>query len=145
MSTEIAIIGSGCRLPGDADTPSKLWDLLRDPKCVAVNVPWIKGSYHSDGKYHGHANVKQAYLLEGGDGQRRFDAGFFSMSPAEANTMDPQIRLLLETVYEALETAGQTIEGLQGSDAAVFAGQMVGEYENMTIRDVDSLGTYHAT
>lgn len=145
MSIEIAIIGSGCRLPGGANTPSKLWDLLRDPRSLAVDVPWIKGSYHSDGAYHGHTNVKQAYLLEDNDGQRRFDAGFFAMSPAEANTLDPQIRLLLETVYEALETAGQTIEGLQGSSTAVYAGQMVGEYESMMIRDVDRLGTYHAT
>lgn len=58
--------------------------------------------------------------------------------------MDPQQRLLLETVYESIESAGMTIEGLQGSDTAVFAGVMIGDYEAMLLRDVDSAPTYCA-
>ncbi|KAK5992615.1 Polyketide synthase-nonribosomal peptide synthetase TwmB [Cladobotryum mycophilum] len=142
---QIAIIGSGCRFPGNATSPSKLWDLLRNPRCVAGQVPALKGYYHKNGQYHGHVNVKEAYLLAEDGATRRFDAAFFGISPAEANVLDPQIRLLLETVYEALETSGQTIDGLRGSDTAVYAGQMVNDYELLMYRDHENLGTYHAT
>ncbi|KAK9775318.1 putative Carrier domain-containing protein [Seiridium cardinale] len=54
------------------------------------------------------------------------------------------MRLLLETVYEALEKAGQTIQGLQGSNTAVYTGLMTGDYEQVMSRDLDSIGTYHA-
>lgn len=43
---------------------------------------------------------------------------------SEAAAIDPQQRLLIETVYEALEAAGQKIAHLQGSDTAVFVGIM---------------------
>ncbi|RYP25133.1 hypothetical protein DL765_000014 [Monosporascus sp. GIB2] len=142
---EIAIIGSACRFPGDATSPSKLWDLLRAPRLVASPVPALKGYFHENGQYHGHANVKEAYLLAGEGVNRRFDAAFFGIKPAEANVLDPQIRLLLETVYEALETGGETIENLRGSDTAVYAAQMVNDYELLMYRDLENLGVYHAT
>jgi hybrid polyketide synthase/nonribosomal peptide synthetase ACE1 len=74
-----------------------------------------------------------------------FDASFFGMSPAESSTTDPQLRLLLETVYESLESAGIPVKSLRGSDAAVYTGQMCGDYEHLMARDEISLGTYHAT
>lgn len=124
----IAIIGTGCRFPGDSTTPSKLWDLLREPQDVLETLTKrfnTEGWYHCDGRYHGHANVQQSYQLAGQGCHRRFDAQFFGINAVEASTMDPQIRLLLETVYEALEAAGQPIESLRGSDTAVFAGVSV--------------------
>ena len=42
-----------------------------------------------------------AHFLE--DDIARFDASFFSLSPLEVSSMDPQQRFLLETSYEALE------------------------------------------
>ncbi|KAI1661695.1 hypothetical protein F4813DRAFT_169421 [Daldinia decipiens] len=142
---QIAIIGSGCRFPGNATSSSKLWALLREPRLVASQVPALKGYYQEDGQYHGHTNVKEAYLLTAEGENRRFDAAFFGINPAEANVLDPQIRLLLETVYEALEAGGQTIDKLRGSDTAVYAGQMVNDYELIMYRDHDNLGKYHAT
>jgi hybrid polyketide synthase/nonribosomal peptide synthetase ACE1 len=146
---QIAIIGCGFRLPGGADHPSKLWELMRDPQPLAAAISpdrfSAQGFYHENGAFHGHANVKEAYFLGGKGAVRRFDAPFFGMNPVEANAVDPQARLLLETVFEALEAAGQRIEDLRGSDTAVYAGQMVADYEQVLVRDTDSMATYHAT
>jgi hybrid polyketide synthase/nonribosomal peptide synthetase ACE1 len=145
----IAIIGSGCRFPGQSNTPSQLWDLVRDPSnLLTTNLDdrfSSKGFHHTDGQYHGHSNARHAYLLEGEGVVKQFDARFFGINANEANVLDPQIRLLLETVYEALASAGQTIEGLQASDTAVYAGTMLSEYERLMLRDEDTLGTYHGT
>lgn len=145
----IAIIGSGCRFPGGVDTPSGLWDLLRDPVDLRCQIPedrfCANGFYHQNGQYHGHSNTVHAYLLSGDSVNRRFDAHFFGINTVEANALDPQVRLLLETVYEALESAGLTINDLQGSDTAMYAGQMVGDYERMMLRDEDTIGIYHGS
>lgn len=150
MDTAIAIVGSGCRFPGGASSPSKMWDLLRNPKVVASKIPGLEGHYHPSGHYHGHHNVTEAYFLDDDDNNgsktsRLFDAAFFNINPVEAAVLDPQVRLVLETVYEALEASGQSIDGLQNSDTAVYAGQMLGEYELLMYRDSDSMGAYHST
>lgn len=121
----IAIIGTGCRFPGNSSTPSKLWELLSKPRDLLKSVGdrfGAEGWHHENGKYHGHLNVQKSYLLEGKGVHRKFDAQFFGVNAVEANTMDPQMRLLLETVYEALEASGQPIETLKGSNTAVYSG-----------------------
>lgn len=122
----IAIVGSGCRFPGGASSPSTLWKLLESPRDVCQEIPQdrfnTKGFYHRDGARHGTTNVRHTYLLE--EDVRLFDAAFFNISPNEADSIDPQQRLLLETVYEALEAGGHTIEALRGSDTSVYVGTM---------------------
>ncbi|KAI0469975.1 polyketide synthase-like protein [Xylariaceae sp. FL0804] len=145
----IAIVGSGCRFPGNANAPSTLYEVLCNPREFLVPIPEerfnSRGFYHKKGQYHGHTNVGESYLLSGEGSHRRFDAHFFGISPAEANVMDPQVRLLLETVYEALDNAGQTIQDLRGLNTAVYAGLMTSDYEHIMGRDEDAMGTYHVT
>ncbi|KAI0808888.1 hypothetical protein GGR55DRAFT_689814 [Xylaria sp. FL0064] len=146
-SEPVAIIGTGCRFPGDL-TPSKFWKLLQEPYDLLKPLGErfdSKAWYHESAKYPGHFNVKHSYQLHGENLHRHFDAPFFGVSAVEANTMDPQMRLLLETVYEALEAAGQSIEGLRGSDTAVYTGMMINGYKAVMERDLLSLGTYHAS
>ncbi|CAP62330.1 uncharacterized protein PODANS_0_240 [Podospora anserina S mat+] len=143
----IAVIGSACRFAGGSSSPSKLWDLLKEPRDVLKDIPdsrfSAEGFYHPDGSYHGRSNVKASYLIE--EDVRTFDAQFFGIKPVEAGAIDPQQRLLLETVYEALESAGQSIQSLRGSDTGVYAGQMCSDFEFLAYRDLDELPTYHAT
>ncbi|PGH23621.1 hypothetical protein AJ80_02402 [Polytolypa hystricis UAMH7299] len=143
----IAIVGSGCRFPGGANSPSKLWELLRSPRDVLKKIPTERfnpdGFYHPDGEYHGHMNVQHTYMLD--EDHRQFDAGFFNISVSEASSIDPQQRFLLETVYEALESAGLAIERLRGSNTAVYIGAMCGEYSDLLIRDLNSMPSYFAT
>ncbi|KAJ5788789.1 hypothetical protein N7457_003779 [Penicillium paradoxum] len=143
----IAIVGSACRFPGDATTPSKLWELLREPRDVLSEIPDSRFSteafYHPDGLHHGTTNVRHSYLLS--EDHRLFDAQFFGTKPVEANSIDPQQRLLLETVYEGLETAGIPMEKLQGSNTGVYVGLMTNDYADMLGRDVQKFPTYFAS
>ena len=143
----IAIIGTGCRFPGWSSSPARLWELLQNPLDVATKVPAerfnIDGVYHPNGSHHGTTNAQKSYFLA--ENIRSFDASFFNISASEAECIDPQQRVLLETVYEALEAAGLRIGDLQGSCTGVFCGVMCDDYGNILLRDVETLPRYTAT
>lgn len=143
----IAIVGSGCHFAGNVDSASGLWELLRQPRDVRSVIPDDRfspeGWYHPNGSYHGHCNVKQSYLIS--RDVRKFDAQFFNTSPLEARSLDPQQSFLLETVYEAVEAAGLTVEGLRGSDTGVYVGAMSGDIEASLLRDTQNVPIYMTT
>ena len=143
----IAIVGSGCRFPGGSNSPSSLWKLLEKPRDVLKEISNdrldLTGYYHPDGAHHGTTNVRNAYMLE--EDIRLFDAQFFNIKPTEAESIDPQQRLLMEAVYESMEAAGLTLEGLRGSDTGVWVGDMAVDYLDILTRDLNSMPTYYAT
>lgn len=53
----IAIVGSSCRFPGSSSSPSKLWELLKNPKDILKEIPESRfnpeGFYNDNGEYHG--------------------------------------------------------------------------------------------
>jgi len=51
-----------------------------------------------------------------------FDGSVFGISAAEAESMDPNQRLLMAVSYEAFLDAGHTMSSLRGSKAGVFVG-----------------------
>jgi acyl transferase domain-containing protein len=79
--------------------------------------------------------VKKAYLLE--EDPLTFDHDFFGISAKEAESMDPQQRIALETVYESIESAGYSISKLRGSSTSVFVGQMTDDYRDLMMRDLE--------
>ena len=85
----IAIVGSACRFAGQANSPSKLWELLKKPRDVRREIPESRFSsnafYHANHAHHGHMNVKHSYLLE--EDPSAFDAEFFGINPMEAKAM----------------------------------------------------------
>ncbi|KAI3334672.1 hybrid PKS-NRPS PsoA [Ustulina deusta] len=143
----IAIIGTSCRLPGRANSPSKLWELLKHPVDLLAEIPHTRYNptafYHENPEHPGTANVTKAYLLE--DDPLAFDNDFFSISAREAESMDPQQRVILEVVYEAIESAGYSISQLSGSSTGVFVGQMSDDYRDLILRDVDCHSLYAGT
>ncbi|KAI4721978.1 hypothetical protein E4T48_01732 [Aureobasidium sp. EXF-10727] len=144
----IAIIGSACRFPGSSDTPSKLWDLLKNPRDVLKEFPAdrlnLQRFYHQQGTTHGSTNVANySYLLD--EDPKAFDANFFGISPPEAESMDPQQRMLLEVTYEALEAAGYPLESIQGSQTSVHVGVMNADYADIQNRDAETMSKYNAT
>lgn len=148
MAEPIAIIGSACRFPGNSTSPSKLWELLREPRDVISSLSGdrlnLERFYNRNGEHHGSTDVRgQSYLLY--EDYRAFDAAFFNISPLEADGMDPQQRILLETVYEALEAAGCSLETMSGTMTSVHVGVMNGDYNDIQMRDPETLANYHAT
>lgn len=143
----IAIVGSGCRFPGGSTSPASLWELLSNPRDIQKEIPRdrfdVQGYHHPDGAHHGTTNVRHAYLLD--EDVRNFDAGFFNISRKEAESIDPQQRILMETVYEAMESGGHTIEAMRGTDTAVYVGVMGNDYEALLMRDVNNVPTYTGT
>lgn len=146
-SEPIAVIGSACRFPGESNSPSKLWKLLRQPRDVLKEIPEnrfsVNGFYHPNNMHHGTSNVRHSYVLD--EDIRLFDAQFFGIKPVEANSIDPQQRLLMETVYEGIEAAGLTVKQLQGSQTAVYVGLMSNDYADMLGNDQENFPTYFAT
>ncbi|KAI1174428.1 PKS-NRPS hybrid [Nemania sp. FL0916] len=147
LNEPIAVIGSACRFPGGASEPSKLWKLLEHPTDVLKEIPdsrfSVDGFYHPNNMHHGTTNVRHSYILD--EDIRLFDAQFFGIKPVEANSIDPQQRLLMETVYEGLEAAGQPIQRLRGSQTAVYVGLMSSDYKDLVGNDQESYPTYFAT
>ncbi|KAK4171885.1 putative dual specificity polyketide synthase [Triangularia setosa] len=143
----IAIVGTACRFPGASTSTSKLWSFLASPTDIQTTIPASRFNpdayYHPVGSHHGTTNVRHAYLLS--QDLSHFDASFFSISPNEADSIDPQQRLMMETVYEALESGGHSIEALRGSDTSVYVGCMGVDWNDSLLRDVNQVPTYFAT
>jgi hybrid polyketide synthase/nonribosomal peptide synthetase ACE1 len=143
----IAIIGTGCRFPGNATTTAKLWELLSQPRDLSTEIPLSRfnstGFYHPDGSHHGTSNVQKSYFLE--EDVRQFDSQFFNISTTEAESMDPQQRKLLEVVFEAIESANLTMGQLRGTPTAVYVGLMCDDYSGLIFSAMESVPTYGAT
>nr|VFK13389.1 MAG: Ketoacyl-synthetase C-terminal extension [Candidatus Kentron sp. LPFa] len=123
----IAIIGMGCRFPGDAENPRAFWKMLCEGRDGIVEIPpsrWdARRFYDPDPNKPGKTYVKHGgYLRQPID---QMDALFFGISPREAESLDPQQRLILEVAWEALEDAGLLAEQLAGSATGVFMGGFI--------------------
>ena len=143
----IALIGTGCRFPGNSNTPAKLWELLSEPRDLSIEIPSSRfnsqGFYHPNSSHHGTSNVRNSYFLN--EDVRLFDSQFFNISTAEAESMDPQQRQLIEVVFEAMESANLTIEQMRGTPTAVYVGLMCDDYSGLIFSDMESVPTYGAT
>jgi 6-methylsalicylic acid synthase len=136
----IAILGAGCRFAGDVGSPAEFWDLLISGRDGTGEMPQDRWKSYRERDPEFEAAVRKlttrgGYLPEV-DG---FDAGFFGLSPREAELMDPQQRLLLELAWEALEHAGIPPKGLASSDTGVFVGVGSDDYGRRLLEDLPGI------
>ena len=129
----IAIVGMACRFPG-ASNISAFWRLLAaGQNAVSEGVPgsgvgrW--GQLFPDDTVQNESCRYGAFV----DDIDQFDDAFFRISPVEAELLDPQQRMMLETSWEALEDAGIDPEGLKESRTGVYTGISNDEYRMLVV------------
>nr|MDE0501467.1 SDR family NAD(P)-dependent oxidoreductase [bacterium] len=125
----IAVVGMACKFPG-ADNLEAFWDLLDAGADAVTDGRRDAGSWDGvvgDPEAADVAYRRGAFV----DGIDRFDSRFFRISPIEAQLMDPQQRILLETSWLALEDAGFGPDSLRGSRTGVYAGVGSAEYRDL--------------
>jgi amino acid adenylation domain-containing protein len=137
-----AIVGMAARLPGARDVEA-FWRNLRggvesitflDDEALAA-----AGVDPAEARAPGY--VRAAGVLEGSD---RFDAAFFGFNPREAEVLDPQHRVFMESVWEALEHAGYDPGGMAEA-VGLYAGSSTSSYLHhvFTRPDVmEAVGSY---
>ncbi|WP_156295823.1 SDR family NAD(P)-dependent oxidoreductase, partial [Methylobacterium aquaticum] len=115
----IAVIGMAGRFPG-AETPEAFWTLLAEGRSGISPHPPARWA----------ALCEDVPPVAGGwlDGIEQFDPAFFGITRREAEVMDPQQRLFLETAYAALEQAGYAERDLSGRSVGVYVGAGAGDY-----------------
>jgi acyl transferase domain-containing protein/acyl carrier protein len=128
----IAIIGIGCRFPGEVNDPAAFWRLLSTGRDAITEIPadrWnIDAFYHPVPGTPGKTYARRGGFIQGID---QFEPECFGISPREAAYMDPQQRLLLEVAWEALEDGGQVPERLVSTNTGVFIGISTSEYAHI--------------
>lgn len=124
----IAIIGLSGYLPGSMSVPA-FWEALDVDRCMIEEIP--KSRFDWDDIYDPLGqDPEKSHTKWGGfiPDIQGFDPGFFKISPAEVDSMDPRQRLLLMSVYHTLEDAGYAPESLKQSRTGVFIGAENNEY-----------------
>lgn len=146
LNSQIAVIGLSCRFPGAVDVDA-YWRLLSeggDGVGEGGGDRWdIDSYYDADPDALGKVYTRRAGLLTNIAG---FDPSFFSISPREALSIDPQQRLVLEASWHALENAGISVNAVRDSRTGVYIGVGPNEYGNLDrSNDATLINGYSAT
>lgn len=126
---DIAIIGMGARVPG-ASSLAEFWQNLVEGKSLVTRIPedrWSWRDHDGDPAEPGRTDCHYGAFIED---VAWFDPQHFNIAPREAALIDPQHRLLMETAWETLETAGYARTALFGRAIGCFIGVERQDYAN---------------
>jgi phthiocerol/phenolphthiocerol synthesis type-I polyketide synthase D len=142
----VAVVGIGCRFPGDVVGPESFWRLLVNGEDAVGEVPanrWDADAFYDpDPAAPGRMTTKWGGFVADVAG---FDADFFAISPREAAAMDPQQRMLLEVAWEALEHAGIPPDSLGGTRTGVMMGLSTWDYTIVNVEHQAEIDAYVGT
>jgi len=134
QNNDIAIIGIGVRFPGHSNDVDGFWQNLVSGKDCITEIPkerWSTSAhYYPEKGRKGKSATMWAGLIDDVAG---FDTDLFDISPREAETMDPQQRMLLEVSWQAMENAGIRPSTLKGTATGVFVGGFTLDYMLMQL------------
>ncbi len=143
----IAIIGVALRFPGSANTLHEFEKLLQNGVDGITEIPksrWDNSKFYSNkkddkGKIKTHSG---GYI----DNFDFFDPNFFSISPKEAQYIDPQQRIMLELAWESLESANINPTEIIGTNGGVFIGVSTTDFiKEITLLRDDQINGYMGT
>lgn len=140
----VAIVGMAGRFPG-ADSVDELWELLAAGKSTAEAAPVERLGLPRTGE-HAQTRWWGNFLRD----PTAFDHRFFGKSSREAAAWDPQQRVMLEVVYEALEAAGHfgpaPRRSAQPTDFGVYVGAVLSNYyDNLSCHPATAYATQGTT
>lgn len=141
----IEIIGRACIAPG-ANSVEELQKVLSEGRCTITRIPddrWECARF-----WHPAQGVPgKTYTFAAGvlDDIFTFDPTVFGLSQREAMQMDPQQRILLNLVWQALEDANLPWNKLADERVGVYIGASSLEAGNLISEDPASGGPYFMT
>lgn len=146
----VAVIGISAKMPLSEDVEA-FWNNILDGVDMVTEIPkdrWDWEKFYGDPlREPNKTNIKWGGFMKDAD---KFDAAFFEIPPMEAQLMDPQQRVFLETAWKAIEDAGYNVSDLSGSKTGVFVGVSTWDYsEQLALKQGDiqahtSTGTVHS-
>ncbi|WP_405773937.1 SDR family NAD(P)-dependent oxidoreductase [Streptomyces sp. NBC_01538] len=125
LGPAVALVGMAGRFPG-ADDVRALWANLRAGRCTVTEFDEaeLRANGVPESLLADPAYVRAGSVIDDID---LFDAGFFGYTPREAQLLDPQQRLFLETCWHALEDAAVDPARHDGA-VGVVAGSAMSSY-----------------
>ncbi|WAR31526.1 FAS-like protein [Mya arenaria] len=130
---EVVISGISCRLPGCDNILEFKEKLFAGVDLVTTE------NQRFDTEFYGIPRFGQLNDVS------RFDASFFNIRPAQADKMDPALRMLLEVTYEAVVDSGCSMESLKGSRTGVFVGSCPSAAHTAWTKQADEISGFEMT
>lgn len=142
---DVAVSGYACRLPQAPDAET-FWRVLEEGRCVITETRPDRWS-HARWLHRDKAFLGRSYTFAAGQVEDiwDFDPGFFGVSPREALQMDPQQRILLQAVWEAIEHAGLRPEDLAEGRTGVYVGASASDHSFTFISDPSNVDAQFMT
>lgn len=141
----IAIVGMAGVMP-QSDTLEEFWDHLAHARNLVTEIPrdrWIWEQYDGNPvKEVNKSNSRWGGFMREVD---KFDPLFFGITPREAEMMDPQQRIFIETVWAAIEDSGQKVSDLSGTRTGLFVGTSAKDYIDVLATHQSSLDGFSAS
>ena len=128
----VAIVGYSHRMPGGIRSDADFWRLLSEREVVREPISVRYGKGHVPiGEFSGPGRLASPYegLIRDED-ELLFDRAFFGMSHNELRQTEPQVRMLLNCAWEAIEHVGWDLHSLRNSSTGVFIGSQVPAVSN---------------
>jgi polyketide synthase PksN len=141
----IAIVGIGGVMP-QSENLEQFWDNLKNARNLVTEIPrdrWIWEDYFGNPlKEANKSNSKWGGFMKDVD---KFDPLFFGITPREAQMMDPQQRIFIETVWSAIEDSGHKVSDLSGTKTGLFVGVSAKDYIDVLVEHHAVLDGYSAS
>ena len=141
----IAIIGIGGVMP-QSENLEEFWDNLKNARNMVTDIPrdrWVWEDYDGNPiKEVNKSNSRWGGFMKEVD---KFDPLFFGITPREAEMMDPQQRIFLESVWTSIEDSGHKVSDLSGTKTGLFVGASSKDYVDVLAENLSTLDGFSAS